>query len=122
MSETIRVNAETLIAAERVNGTDVYNAAGERLGVLDDILIDRVSGRAVYAVMSFGGFLGMGESHHPIPWAMLKYDPAVKGYRVNLDKQQLHAAPHFDKDTDFTWTPDYGRRVDSYYRMPTLWE
>ena len=77
----------TLIAAEKVNGTNVYNLAGDKLGSIDDIMIDKVSGRAIYAVMSFGGFLGMGEKFHPLPWAKLKYDAQKGGYVVNLDKK-----------------------------------
>src|SRR5580698_582637 len=78
-----------LIAAEKVNGTKVYNPAGETLGSMDDIMIDKVNGRAIYAVMSFGGFLGIGEKFHPLPWATLKYDAQKGGYVVNLDKEIL---------------------------------
>ena len=67
MSEIASITSGTLIAAEKVNGTNVYNLAGDKLGSIDDIMIDKVSGRAIYAVMSFGGFLGMGENFHPLP-------------------------------------------------------
>jgi hypothetical protein len=84
-------------------------------------MIDKVSGRAIYAVMSFGGFLGMGEKYHPLPWATLKYDAQKGGYVVNLDKKLLEGAPNYDSRSEFKWTPDYGRRVDSYYKVPTYW-
>ena len=121
MAEATSITSGTLIAAEKVKGTDVYNRAGEKLGSVEDIMIDKVSGRAIYAVMSFGGFLGMGEKHHPLPWATLKYDTQKGGYVVNLDKKQLEGAPNYDRDSEFKWTPDYGRKVDSYYNAPSLW-
>jgi hypothetical protein len=121
MAEATSITSGTLIAAEKVKGTDVYNRAGEKLGSVEDIMIDKVSGRAIYAVMSFGGFLGMGEKHHPLPWATLKYDTQKGGYVVNLDKKQLEGAPNYDRDAEFKWTPDYGRKVDSYYKVPSLW-
>ena len=121
MAEATSITSGTLIAAEKVKGTDVYNRAGEKLGSVEDIMIDKVSGRAIYAVMSFGGFLGMGEKHHPLPWATLKYDTQKGGYVVNLDKKQLEGAPSYDRDSEFKWTPEYGRKVDSYYKVPSFW-
>jgi PRC-barrel domain len=121
MAEATSITSGTLIAAEKVKGTNVYNLAGEKLGSVEDIMIDKVSGRAIYAVMSFGGFLGMGEKHHPLPWATLKYDAKQGGYVVNLDKKQLEGAPNYDRDSEFKWTPEYGRKVDSYYKAPSYW-
>jgi len=122
MVETTSITSGTLIAANKVKGTNVYNPAGEKLGSVDDIMIDKVSGRAIYAVMSFGGFLGMGEKHHPLPWATLKYDMQKGGYVVNLDKKQLEGAPSYDRGSEFKWTSDYGRKVDSYYKVPSYWQ
>jgi uncharacterized protein YrrD len=122
VSEATSITSGTLIAAEKVNGTNVYNPAGDNLGNIDDIMIDKVSGRAIYAVMSFGGFLGMGTKFHPLPWATLKYDVQKGGYIVNLDKKLLEGAPSYDRGSDFTWTRDYGREVDSYYKTPSYWE
>jgi len=121
MAETTSITSGTLIAADKVKGTNVYNPAGDKLGTVDDIMIDKVSGRAIYAVMSFGGFLGMGEKHHPLLWATLKYDAQKGGYLVNLDKKQLQDAPNYDRGSDFKWTPEYGRTVDSYYKAPSYW-
>lgn len=112
---------KTLINAEKVNGTSVYNLQGEKLGTVEDIMIDKVSGKAIYAVMSFGGFLGIGDKHHPLPWSTLKYDTSKEGYVVDLDKDRLMDAPTYDDKESFAWTPDYGRRVDKYYDAPTYW-
>ena len=121
VTDPTSITTGSLIAGQRVEGTTVFNLAGEKLGTVEDIMIDKVSGRAIYAVMSFGGFLGMGEKFHPLPWATLKYDEQKGGYVVNLDKKLLEGAPNYDADSDFEWTPDYGRKVDSYYKMPSYW-
>jgi hypothetical protein len=121
MTEFNTITAASLIAADKVEGTNVYNRQGEKLGSVDDILIDKASGRAIYAIMSFGGFLGMGEKHHPLPWMALKYDSKMSGYVVDLDKKVLEDAPNYDSDGNFEWTADYGRKVDSYYSAPSYW-
>jgi hypothetical protein len=121
MTEATSITSRNLIAANKVQGTNVYNLAGDKLGSVDDIMIDKVSGHAIYAVMSFGGFLGMDKKHHPLPWGALKYDAQKGGYVVNLDKKLLEAAPNYDSDSGFKWTPDYGRKVDSYYKAPSYW-
>ena len=121
MADETKITSGSLIAAEKVNGTDVYNRRGEKLGHVEDIMLDKVTGRACYAVMSFGGFLGIGEKQHPLPWSSLTYDEAKEGYVVNLDKKKLENAPTLDRDEDFEWTPDYGRSVDKYYGAPTYW-
>ena len=75
-----------LISSEDVQGTDVYGAGDEAIGGIDHLLIDKVSGRVLYAVMSFGGFLGLGHSHYPIPGAALKYDTNLDGLPGALDE------------------------------------
>jgi len=121
MSATTTNTSGGLIAASKVKGTEVFNLTGESLGTIDDIMIDKTSGRAIYAVMAFGGFLGMGESYHPLPWATLKFDAKKSGYIVNLDKAKLEGAPSYGRAAAFDWTPDYGRKVDSFYKTPSHW-
>ncbi len=120
MEAAASITSGSLIAAEKVEGTNVYNVAGDKLGSVEEIMIDKVSGRAIYAVTSFGGFLGMGDRRHPLPWSTLKYDTQKGGYLVNLDKAKLEAAPHYRDDSQFKWTPEYGRKVDSYYNAPSF--
>jgi hypothetical protein len=86
-----------LISSDRVNGTPVFNLAGERIGHVDNLSIEKVSGQVRYALLSFGGFLGIGERFHPLPWKVLDYDVATGGYVVPLDKSQLEAAPSYTK-------------------------
>ena len=111
----------SLISSEKVDGTAVYDRNGDRLGTVHHLMIDKFSGNVEYAVMSFGGFLGIGESYHPLPWSALTYDEDKEGFVVNLDKRTLENAPTLDPDEDFEWTPDYGRRVDTYYGAPSYW-
>ncbi len=82
-----------LIAASKVNGTSVYNEAGEKLGSVYDVILNKASGRTEYAIMSFGGFLGIGDSYHPLPWQAMRYDERQGGYVVNLDRSRLEGAP-----------------------------
>src|SRR3954447_24023195 len=92
-----------LIAASKVNGTAVYNRAGEKLGSVYDVMIDKRSGTAEYAIMSFGGFLGIGDSYHPLPWKALTYDENQGGYVVNLDRSRLEGAPTYTSNDTATW-------------------
>ena len=107
-----------LILASRVEHTPVFNRAGERIGHIADLSIDRVTGEVVYAIMSFGGFLGIGRRFHPLPWSLLTYAPLEGGYVVQLDKQALADAPHYDVDElrelGGPTHPGYGRVVDYY--------
>ena len=105
-----------MIAASKVNGTTVYNTAAEKLGSVYDVMIDKRSGKAEYAIMSFGGFLGIGDSYHPLPWKALTYDENQGGYVVNLDRSRLEGAPTYTSNDTTTWDdPAYGRRINDYY-------
>lgn len=104
------------IEASRVNGTKVYNRAGEHLGSVHDLVIGKRDGRVRYAILSFGGFLGIGEEYHPLPWDQLDYDERQGGYVVDLDKDRLRDAPRYGNDRRPDWSQDtYGRSVDDYY-------
>ncbi len=112
-----RSETHDMIAASKVEGTYVYNLQGEHLGHIYDTMIEKRSGQIAYAVMSFGGFLGIGEQYHPLPWSMLEYDPAMGGYRVDLDRDVLEGAPSYARGAEPDWAdPAYGRSVDDYYR------
>jgi hypothetical protein len=108
-----------LIASDKVEGTAVYNRAGERLGTVHNFMVGKRSGKVAYAVMSFGGFLGIGESYHPLPWDVLTYDPAQGGYVVNLSREQLEGGPRYSASEAPDWTnPGYGSRIRDYYGVP----
>ena len=106
----------TLIAAGQVTGTNVYNRAGEKLGDVYDLMINKQSGQVEYAIMSFGGFLGIGDTYHPLPWKALNYSPREGGFVVDVDKQRLEGAPSYGATDTGVWDdPAYGRRVNDYY-------
>ena len=104
-----------LIASNKVEGTAVYNRQGERLGSVYNFMVDKVSGQVAYAVMSFGGFLGIGDSYHPLPWKSLTYDTGQGGYVVDLDRSQLEGAPRYGAGEDPWADRNYGRSVYDYY-------
>jgi hypothetical protein len=119
-SENVPIDeTNRLIASNKVEGTAVYSRQGERLGQVYNFMVDKYSGQVAYAVMSFGGFLGIGESYHPLPWEALDYDVNMGGFVVELDRSQLEGAPYYGRDED-PWAsdPDYGRNVHSYYGYP----
>lgn len=104
-----------MISSDRVEGTTVYNAAGDKLGSIDCMMIDKLSGQTRYAVLEFGGFLGMGTDHYPLPWSLLKYDTQKEGYVVPLTQQQLDNAPHYDGQARPDYDEAYGRKVHDHY-------
>ena len=108
------------ISSSKVEGTNVYNLQGEKLGSIDDLVIDKRSGQVRYAALEFGGFLGMGTDRYPLPWNMLKYDTEKDGYVVNIDKAQLEKAPRYPEDEAPTYSDEYGRKVYDYYGFPWL--
>jgi sporulation protein YlmC with PRC-barrel domain len=114
---TTTTSTHDVISSDRVEGTTVYNTAGEKLGSIDDLMIDKISGQVRYAVMEFGGFLGMGTDRYPIPWNMLKYDTSQDGYVVPLDKAKLEGAPSYAGDRVPDYDETYRSTVDKYYGL-----
>ena len=111
-----------LIAGDNVAGTSVYDTAGEKLGSVEDVMIDKRSGKIAYAVLSFGGFLGIGDSYHPLPWQKLTYDTGLGGYRVALDRRVLEDAPQYARDEDVAWGDEaWNRKVHDYYKVEPYW-
>ena len=107
---------ERLISSQKVDGTAVYNHEGENLGTVDHLMIDKFSGQVAYAVMSFGGFLGIGSSYHPLPWNALNYDVNLGGYRVDVNRARLEAAPRYTASTEPNWSDRaYTDRVDQHW-------
>jgi len=106
----------SMIASDKVTGTEVYNRQGEHLGSVYNMMIDKRSGQVSYAVVSFGGFLGMGSSYYPMPWKALTYDTRLGGYVTDVDRQRLEGAPSYAADRLPDWTDrTYGRSIDDYW-------
>lgn len=106
-----------VLSATTLIGDEVKNAQDENLGELKEIMIDLPTGKVAYGVLSFGGFLGMGDKYFAIPWDTLKVDQDNKCIRLNVDKEKLKNAPGFDKDD---WPdmsdPNWHSLIDSYYQ------
>ncbi len=107
-----------LIGSDKVEGTAVYDRDGSRIGTIHNFMVDKRSGKAEYAVMSFGGFLGMGQTYYPLPWQMLDYDTDLGGFRVEMDEEDLDHAPSFRAGGEPDFDDQYGRQVYGYYGMP----
>ena len=107
---------DRLISSDKVEDTPVYNPKGERLGKVHHLMIDKYTGQVAYAVMSFGGFLGIGEKYNPLPWQMLTYDTRLGGYVVDLDRGRLEKAPSFTSTDAPDWSDQsYTTRIDEYW-------
>ena len=88
---------DDLIAADEVIGTEVFTAVGRKLGRIETIMVDRVSGKAVYVILASGGFLGIGGAFYPLPWAKIRYEPALNGYIAEVDEDSLLKSPSYDR-------------------------
>ena len=112
-------HSSTLVSSSNVDGTDVYARDGNHIGHIDHLMIDKVTGKVAYAVMGFGGFLGLGESHHPIPWPKLHYDTAKDGFVTDISEADVRGAPEQPDDayTDRRWE----ERMHDYYGVPMYW-
>ena len=110
------------LSASTIIGTPVENAAGENLGRIEELMIDLASGRVAYAVLSFGGFLGVGDKLFAIPWDGLSVNTDEKVIILDVDKEMLEFAPGFDKDkwpetSEHAWLTD----VYEYYGYNPYW-
>jgi sporulation protein YlmC with PRC-barrel domain len=112
-----------VMGASTLTGDEVRNRQGEKLGTIEEIMVDVPTGRIAYAVLSSGGFLGIGDKLFAIPWRALTLDPENKCFVVDVAKARLEQAPGFDKDSwpsmaDENWA----RELHTYYRVRPYWE
>ena len=98
---TDRRETETLIGSDKVDGTTVYGSDGNSVGEIERVMIDKITGKVAYAVMSFGGFMGIGEDYYPVPWPALTYDTSLGGYKTNITREQLDRAPKYSDSTSW---------------------
>ena len=104
-----------MISSERVEGTSVHGPDGAKIGNIHHLMIEKVSGRVAYAVMSFGGFLGMGKEYYPVPWESLKFDTRIDGYVTDITREQVEGSPDYDRER-FDWNDDdWHRRTHEHY-------
>ena len=123
MAETLeRRETANMIGSDKVEGTNVYRSNGDKIGQIERLMLDKLSGKVAYAVMSFGGFLGMGHDHYPVPWSLLKYNTKLGGYEVNISDQQLQGAPGYSGESNWDFEDrKRAQQVSDYYRVPPYW-
>jgi hypothetical protein len=117
-------SSQPLISSDRVEGTDVYSPTGkDKIGSIDHLMIDKQSGKVTYAVMHFGGFLGLGEKAYPLPWPALKYDTRLNGYVTNVTEEQVKQAPEYREARERDSWPDrdWETRLHQHYSVPPYW-
>ena len=121
-TQTSEMTGKPLIESDRVEGTTVYDPSGNNIGSIKRLMIEKISGKVAYAVMSFGGFMGMGADEHTIPWNKLTYDTSLGGYRTDITEEQLRGAPSLSRDRDYSWN-DRQRETElhDYWRSPYYW-
>lgn len=108
-----------LIGSDRVEGTVVRRPNGDKLGKIERLMIDKASGTIAYAVMSFGGLFGLGHSHYPIPWSLLKYNQTIGSYESDIPDEHLAKTETFN-DLDFGDRSEE-LKVHERYGVPPYW-
>lgn len=120
MEELLRTS-ET-IGSDRVEGTLVFDRSGDKIGHVEKLLIRKISGQVTDAVLSVGGFLGIGGELHSIPWEKLDYDPELGGYKLDVEEEELREAPRFvDRDEARLYDPEYQESVYRYWAVTPYW-
>ena len=117
MTDTMIEQDETdsLIASNKIEGTPVFDQDGEKLGTIHSLMVDKRSGQADYAVLTFGGLFGLGSDHYPIPWDLLDYDEELGGYTIEIDTETLESAPHYGVDAAPAFDRAYADQIHSHY-------
>ena len=106
------------VASNVVANPSVYDRDGHKVGTVHSFIVEKRTGQVAYAILSFGGFLGLGQKYHPLPWGSLVYDVEREGYLVNIDKAKLEGSPSYRPDDAPEFNDAYGQRVSTYYGMP----
>ena len=110
-----------LIGSDKVEGTAVFGADDQKIGSIERVMIDKKSGRVSYAVLSFGGFLGIGDDHYPLPWPSLKYNTELGGYQSMIPVEKLEKAPSYASESEWNWNDAArARSVNAYYGVPMV--
>lgn len=113
-------SAHRLIAASRVHNVSVFSPAGDKLGRIDDVMIEKATGRAAYALMSHDGFLGVGERYYPIPWSALVYDTSKRGYVAPIDAAGVERG-HATCDREINDEIEWREAVHDLYGAAPYW-
>jgi hypothetical protein len=116
------VQRHSLVPSDQVEGTAVRRSDGTKIGVIKRVMIDKTTGSVAYAVLNFGGFLGFGEKHYPVPWASMRYNQRLEAYELNLTAEELASAPSVGSDKDFDWGDrDTEVAIHAHYKASPYW-
>lgn len=111
------------IRAKKVNGTNVTDRSGKKIGEIEDIVLDKLSNNIMFAIVSFGGWLGVAEKYHPVPWSSLDYDKTQESYVVDFTKEQIEGAPAATIDELIRDDGQmYRGQAFDYYKAPRYWD
>jgi hypothetical protein len=122
MMNDVMTKPHQLVASDRVDGTVVRRPNGDKIGHIERMMIDKLTGKVAYAVLSFGGFLGIGSRFLPLPWGRLNYNPKLECYQLDLHDDELQRAPSFRADADFDWgNRQSEEELHRYYGVPPYW-
>jgi sporulation protein YlmC with PRC-barrel domain len=111
----------SLIGSDKVDGTAVYGTDQNKIGSVQRVMIDKLSGKVAYAVISFGGFMGLGEDYYPVPWNSLKYDTNLGGYVTGITEASLKGAPKYSRNSEWDWSRENDQRVYQHYKAAPYW-
>jgi hypothetical protein len=121
MAEATSTPPKPLIESDRVEGTALYGAGGERIGTIKRLMIEKVSGRVVYALIAFGRSSDRG-ADFTVPWGKLKYDTRLGGYQTDITESELRHAPGFPHDHEHDWSDrEREEQLHDFYRIPPYW-
>lgn len=116
------MTGKPLIESDRVEGTTVYDRAGNDIGSISRLMIDKQTGKVAYVIMSFGGFLGVGSEEFTIPWSKLEYDTGLGGYRTDITEEQVKDLPVFYRDGEYEWSDRRREKeLHDYWAAPYYW-
>lgn len=123
MTDIDRGLDDQLITAGALSGKVLFDQAGDKLGVVKEVFINRVTGQVEFVLGATGGFLGVGEKFHPLPWSLLSYNHTPEGYVAHADRDAIRAAPAYDREqlssAHYGWS-DQVRRYFASLRRPTV--
>ena len=119
MEEERSFGTSPLVAADKVQGRNVFNRQGDKLGSIKDIYLDKISGQVMFVTLAHGGVLGAGAKVHPLPWEVLDYKPDRHGFMVDLDKQALESSPAYNIN-ELDENTGWGAKVRDFYKLTPM--
>ena len=122
MPQVSATSTKPLIESDRVEGTSVHGSDRQYIGIIERLLIEKVSGHVVYAVVDFSGHLGFGKERHAIPWSKLSYDKMLGGYLADVSASEIQGAPDITREEDYNRLDrDAEETLHAYFRIPPYW-